>query len=165
MQALKASALLETFTAAGLALILTPDSALKVMPASSLNDQLRAVIMANKAVLVNCLQSNTLNVTTTGQFTNPDHWCWPHSSAMNASEIDTFTARLVRFTDKGVSYDEAERLTDTLVSRDREDDEERLFLECAHRQGRGHWLCGKWLAANIAIAGLGESNANDAAVR
>lgn len=29
-----------------------------------------------------------------------DRWCWPHSAAMNGAEIDTFTARLARFTDK-----------------------------------------------------------------
>lgn len=32
---------------------------------------------------------------------DPDRWCWPHSPAINTSEIDTFTARLARFTDKG----------------------------------------------------------------
>ena len=46
--------------------------------------------------------------------TDPDRWCWPHSPAMNTTEVDTFTARLARFTDKGVSYDEAERLADAL---------------------------------------------------
>ena len=36
---------------------------------------------------------------------DPDRWCWPHSEAMNAGEIDTFMARLSRFTDKGLGLD------------------------------------------------------------
>ena len=31
----------------------------------------------------------------------PDASCWPHSTAMNGAELDTFTARLARFTDRG----------------------------------------------------------------
>jgi len=46
--------------------------------------------------------------------------CWPHSSAMNSVEIGTFMARLARFTNKGMAYDEAEALADKLVLRDRE---------------------------------------------
>lgn len=42
---------------------------------------------------------------------------------MNTGEIDTFTARLARMTDKGVSLGDAERLADRLVIRDREGDE------------------------------------------
>lgn len=81
--------------------------------------------------------------------TSPDRWCWPHSQAMNTAEIDAFTARLARFTDEGVSYDDAERLADALVSRDREGDDRRLCLECAHLQGAGRWRCGNWLLAGL----------------
>jgi hypothetical protein len=38
-----------------------------------------------------------------------DACCWPHSTAMNGAEIDTFTARVARFTDKGLSLIDAER--------------------------------------------------------
>lgn len=86
--------------------------------------------------------------------TDPDRWCWPHSVAWNSKEIDTFTARLARFTDKGVSYDEAERLADALVIRDREGDDRRLCLECPHLQGFGRWRCGNWQAADVARQGL-----------
>jgi hypothetical protein len=83
-----------------------------------------------------------------------DRWCWPHSQAMNTGEIDTFTARLARFTDKGVSHDDAELLADKLVQRDREGDDRRLCLECAHLQGFGRWRCGNWQAADVAHDGL-----------
>lgn len=86
--------------------------------------------------------------------TDPDRWCWPHSIAMNGREIDTFTARLARFTDRGLNLDDAERLADKLVQRDREGDDRRLCLECAHLQGWGRWKCGNWQAADVARQGL-----------
>ena len=73
---------------------------------------------------------------------------------MSRSEVDNFTARLARFTDKGVGYDEAERLTDALVIRDREGDDRRLCLECTHLQGFSRWRCGNWQAADVARDGL-----------
>jgi len=83
-----------------------------------------------------------------------DRSCWPHSQAMNSGEIDTFTARLGRFTDKGLAYDEAEALADKLVQRDREGDDRRLCLECRHLQGAGRWRCGNWQQAGVAQQGL-----------
>ncbi len=52
---------------------------------------------------------------------DPDRWCWPHSSAMNGAEIDTFMLREAGFKAKGVA--DAEALADTLVIRDRELDD------------------------------------------
>jgi hypothetical protein len=86
--------------------------------------------------------------------TDPDLWCWPHTHAMNTTEVDTFMARLARFTDKGLSHDEAERLADALVIRDREVDDRRLCLECIHLQGFGRWRCGNWQAADVGRQGL-----------
>lgn len=91
------------------------------------------------------------NDTTPAPSEDPDRWCWPHSEAMNEREIDSFTARLERFTKKGVSYDEAERLADKLVLRDREGDDRRLCLECSHLHGAGRWRCGNWQRAAVAI--------------
>lgn len=88
------------------------------------------------------------------QAIDPDRWCWPHSPAMNSREIDTFTARLARFTEKGVSLGDAEPLADRLVIRDREGDDRRLCLECAHLQGYNRWRCGNWQAASVARQGL-----------
>lgn len=80
---------------------------------------------------------------------DPDRWCWPHGAAMNTAEFDTFTARLARFTDKGLPLNDAEALADKLVTRDRDDDSRRLCLECAHLQGVGRWSCGNWKQATI----------------
>lgn len=82
---------------------------------------------------------------------DPDRWCWPASAAMNGAEIDTFTARVVRFTDKGVSLVDAERLSDKLAMRDREDDDRRLCLECVHLRCAGRWRCGNWVQSGVAI--------------
>lgn len=83
----------------------------------------------------------------------PDRWCWPHSSAMNGAEIDTFAARLHQFTDKGLSRNDCEALTDKLVLRDRDQDDRRVCLECKHFTGNGaeSWLCGNWQAAGVAL--------------
>ena len=85
--------------------------------------------------------------------TDPDRWCWPHGDAMNTVEIDAFTARLARFTDKGLNLSAAEALADKLVIRDREGDDRRLCLECEHLSGfaRTSRRCGNWQAAGIAL--------------
>jgi len=85
---------------------------------------------------------------------DPDRCCWPHSTAMNTVELDTFTARLARFTDKGMGLEDAERMVDKLVTRDREGDDRRLCLECAHLQGHGRWRCVNWRAADVAREAL-----------
>lgn len=84
---------------------------------------------------------------------DPDRWCWPHSSAMNGAEIDTFAARLHQFTDKGLTRSDGEALADKLVLRDREQDDRRACLECRHfaGHGAGSWRCGNWQAAGVAI--------------
>ena len=85
---------------------------------------------------------------------DPDRWCWPHSEAMNGREIDTFTARLARFTDRGLSLDDGEALADMLVTRDRESDvDRRLCLECVHLAGHaaGAWRCRGWQWAGVAM--------------
>ena len=82
---------------------------------------------------------------------DPDRWCWPHSTAMNTVEIDTFTARLARFTDKGLSLDDGETLADRLVIRDREQGDWHFCFECTHLAGAGGWRCGNWQRAGVAI--------------
>jgi hypothetical protein len=72
---------------------------------------------------------------------------------MTQREIDTFTARIARFTDKGIGTDIGETMADKLVIRDREADDRRSCLECRHLAGHGHtsWRCGNWRAVDIAI--------------
>lgn len=83
---------------------------------------------------------------------DPDRWAWPHSAAMTGAEIDTLTARLARFTDKGLTLDDGEALADKLVTRDRDSDDRRLCLECTHLGGYGvtSWRCGNWQRAGVA---------------
>lgn len=80
---------------------------------------------------------------------DPDRWCWPRIPAMNTAETDTFTALLVRFTDRGLILADAERMADRLALRECEQDDRTVCLECAHLQkGR---RCGNWRKAGIAI--------------
>lgn len=78
-----------------------------------------------------------------------DRWAWPASTAMTGAEIDTFTARLARFTDRGLDIDAGERLADKLVVRDRERDDRRHCLECLHLHGGRR--CGNWQRAGVAV--------------
>ena len=82
-----------------------------------------------------------------------DRWCWPHSAAMTGAEIDNFTARLARFTDRRLGLDDAEALADKLVTRDRESDDRRLCLECFHLSGQSGktWDCRNWQRAAVAL--------------
>jgi hypothetical protein len=90
---------------------------------------------------------------------DPDRCCWPHSSAMNTAEIDRFLRREAQFTNKGLAGDDAERLADRLVFRDRDGDDRRVCLECSHLQGLGLWRCG-----NSDRAGVGRDLPRELAV-
>ena len=85
---------------------------------------------------------------------DPDRWCWPHSEAMNSAEIETFNARLARFTDKGLSLDDGEARADKLVQRDRDLDDWQLCLECRQLSGRGPWRCNQWRRAGLGQPGI-----------
>jgi hypothetical protein len=82
-----------------------------------------------------------------------DCWCWPHSSAMSGGEIDLFSARHHRFTDKGLPSADGATLVDKLMIRDREPDNRRVCLECIHLTGHGAstWRCGNWQGAGVAL--------------
>ena len=84
---------------------------------------------------------------------DPDRWAWPHSQTMTGREIDTFTARLARITDKGLSLVDSEALADKLVTRDRESNDRRLCLECVHLTGHsvGAMSCTSWQRAGVAM--------------
>ena len=72
---------------------------------------------------------------------------------MTGREIDTFTARLHKFTDKGLARNDGEVLAKRLVLRDRDQDDRHVCLECQHFAGHGaeSWRCGNWQAAGIAL--------------
>ena len=80
-----------------------------------------------------------------------DRWAWPQSSAMTAREIVIFTVRLHHFSLRGLAEPAAELLADKLVQRDRESDDRRLCLECAHLAGKaaGSFSCRNWQRAQV----------------
>lgn len=81
--------------------------------------------------------------------TDPDRWAWPHSSAMNGQELDTLMARQALFMERGASPQDAERMADKLVSRDRGEDDRHICLECRHLRGDGPYRCGNARAAGL----------------
>ncbi|CAN5533106.1 hypothetical protein BH10PSE16_BH10PSE16_33020 [soil metagenome] len=85
---------------------------------------------------------------------NPDRWCWPHSSAMTGREIDTMAERTALFNRRGLPALEAELLADKLVNRDREADDRRLCLECAHLSRAGGLRCAQWQRAGLGAPGI-----------
>jgi len=96
-----------------------------------------------------------------------DRWCWPHSTAMNGREIEMFTARLGRFTDKGVGLDQSEALAERLLVRDREGDGRSLCLECQHLAGQAApaWRCSNWERAGISHSAAHNQLATDLVLR
>lgn len=146
---------LATLHEAGLVLAQNPAGGLAVGPASRITPELRIVIKTNRDGLLAQLSHEASNDAIGAQrHADLDRYCWPHSNAMNGQEIETFKARLVRFTDKGLCPETAEREADRLVARDREGDDRRLCLECAQLQGTGRWRCGNWMAAEVAREGV-----------
>ena len=92
------------------------------------------------------------DISASGQTKDFGRWCWPHSGAMNESELDTFTQRLEKFTSKGLRLHEAEAQADVLVQRDRAADDRRLCLECIHLQGGdGRRRCGNGVVTGIGL--------------
>ncbi len=84
---------------------------------------------------------------------DPDRHCWPHTKTMNTAEIDAFSSRLHHFTRHGLDFTQAEQLADSLVQRDRTNDDRRLCLECAHlKHGAGLWGCNQWRRAGLGAA-------------
>ena len=132
----------ETAVARLLAVSSVPSVAVSSMP-----ERLSSVLtVPSPAVLEKHDSSMALNE-------DSDRWCWPHSSAMNGTEIDTFAVRLHKFTDKGLARNDGEALADKLVLRDRDQDDRRVCLECKHfaGHGAGSWRCGNWQAAGVAL--------------
>ena len=76
------------------------------------------------------------------------------AGAVRVLTDDGLHMRLVAQQGLPLHVEEAERLADKLVIRDREGDDRRLCLECAHLHGAGRWRCGNWDAADVAREGL-----------
>ncbi|MEJ8855810.1 hypothetical protein WKW79_14600 [Variovorax robiniae] len=84
-----------------------------------------------------------------------DRWCWPNSDAMNTVEIDTFTLRVVLFTERGLMPAGAEALAEKLMKRDREGDDRRTCIECVNLGGRaGSSRCSAWRSAGLGVQAI-----------
>ena len=96
-----------------------------------------------------------VTVTESGQATQTpalvSDGCWPHGEAWNTVEVDCFHGRMAAFTGQGVDLAQSEALAQKLVYRDREGDDRRLCLECAHlhRLNGGH--CANGQRAGVSI--------------
>jgi hypothetical protein len=74
--------------------------------------------------------------------TTQDAYCWPRSDACNGSELATMATRLERFARIGMDVDQAEKLADKLLTRDRESDDRNACVECSSLNGgTGGWRC------------------------
>lgn len=85
---------------------------------------------------------------------DPDRWCWPHSSAMNTGEIDRMVSRVELFVNRGLNLIDATLLADKLVIRDRDGDDRRLCLECSNLSGGTGKRCGAWRRAGLVGPGV-----------
>ena len=138
----------------GFALALLPSGGLAVQPASKLTDEHREAIRHHRDALVTALSTSKTNQKKPETF-DPDRHSWPHTTAMNTTEIDALNARAHLFTRHGLDQQQAEGLADDLVLRDRDSDDRRLCLECLHlRGGGGSWACNQWRAAGHGAAGI-----------
>ncbi len=169
--------LIQGLRRAGFTLSVLPSGDLAVVPASKLTADQRAAIKASKPAIVQALHcpptdreaieeraaimeydgglSRIEAEALAGITPDPDRHCWPHTTAMNTAEIDTFTARVHLFIRHGLDTTESEKLADKLVARDRDEDERRLCLECRNlRRSGGLWRCGQphragWAGADL----------------
>ena len=161
---------MERLHRAGLRMTLGSENVLLATPASAVTTDLRTLIVARKAEIVDYLSDSDDDPATTrasvqekfkaaslaldaviaaaGLMANPDRWCWPEGDAMTTAEIDTFMARVALFGRQGLALAQAQALADRLVTRDRDGDDRRMCLECAHLNGA---RCNNWSAALIAI--------------
>ena len=111
---------------------------------------LRAPLKGNEGLWVTAESVND----PIGSLDVSDRYCWPYTVAMNSAEIDQFVHRVERFTNFGVSLERAERLSDALVTRDREADDRRICLECAYLIGVKQYRCINWGRAHLASHAL-----------
>lgn len=81
-----------------------------------------------------------------------DAWCWPHSEAMNTTELARMVARLRQFARRGMDEAQADRLADRLMLLDRSASGLQVCAECAWLAGANGqgWRCNGNRAAGLA---------------
>lgn len=122
--------LLRRLREAGFSVAPADGGGIRVVPSATLTDAHWQEIRDHRAELLSLLASPP----------DPDRWCWPQSEAMNGAEIDAMQARVAVFARRGVEPDEAERLADLLVIRDRQLDDRQICPECTHLGERGRCI-------------------------
>jgi hypothetical protein len=85
--------------------------------------------------------------------TDYDNFCWPNSSAFNSVEVKLTLERL-RFLGSRLSEDDAERMADRLIARDRQRLDMIYCFECHHLEGfgSGPWRCNNAIEAEVNIS-------------
>ena len=85
--------------------------------------------------------------------TEYDSYCWPDTSAFNSGEV-TLTLERLRFLRSRLSEEDAERMADRLISRDREMLDMTYCFECHHLEGfgSGPWRCNNAITAEVNIS-------------
>ena len=85
--------------------------------------------------------------------TEYDSYCWPNSSAFNSVEVKLTLERL-RFLGSRLSEDDAERMADRLIARDRQRLDMIYCFECHHLEGfgSGPWRCNNAIEAEVNIS-------------
>jgi hypothetical protein len=73
-------------------------------------------------------------------------------STWSDAEAKRINERVMAFTARGLEHDQAERLADALVIRDRWADDRRACVECAHLRAR--WRCANWATAEVSAEAL-----------
>ncbi len=85
--------------------------------------------------------------------TDYDNFCWPNSSAFNSGELKLTVERL-RFLGSRLSEDNADRMADLLIKRDREMLDMIYCFECHYLEGfgSGPWRCNNAIEAEVNIS-------------
>ena len=96
----------------------------------------------------NCKSNNP--VESNQELLADDSYCWPNSIAFNSHEIALTTERL-RSLKSRLSEDDAERMADRLIARDRERLDMTYCFECHHLEGYGSgpWRCTNAITAEV----------------
>lgn len=118
------------------------------------NDPAQAVGLVANPPVARLVAIKVQVSSTAAAMPDPDRWCWPHSTAMTGREIDTMVERTHLFNRRGLAALDAELLADKLVTRDRESDDRRLCLECAHLSRAGGLRCAQWQRAGLGQPGV-----------
>lgn len=129
---------------------------IRIAPASALTEEHRQAIRTHRAELLALVGDRPASPDPGGTpapvATDPDSWCWPHSQAMNGTELAAMSARIERYSRRGIEEAQAERLADLVKDCERQANGLRLCLDCRLLVGNvaQPWRCLSHRAAGVA---------------